>query len=346
MEISVKGYAWVRAVNILLMAILLARCGNVSQRQYEAATLPRNTFCIGLQASAEEREKYGIPAPAGESTDDIARSCPPNRAGTELTPASEGMHRGAYEQSSSVDEVNLERRGDTFRVPVRINGVITLPFILDSGASVLTIPADVALTLMRAGALLREDFIGKGRYQLANGTEEISHQVIIREVQVGRFVVKGVTAIVTAPEGEPLLGQSFLSGFASWSLDNERKMLVLRDKTSTAAISPVSSIAVPGLPAYGAIAWDKESGKRGWSWNQPTSQRAWDVALSECGASGCKVVIRTGAGVCAALATTVDGKFAGGAARRTEDDARLAAVANCQQGKAGDCIVRVSDCNR
>ncbi len=56
-------------------------------------------------------------------------------------------------------------------------------------------------------------------------------------------------------------------------------------------------------------------------------------------------MIRTGAGVCAALATTSDGRFAGGAARKTEDEARLAAMTNCQKGKAGDCTVRFSDCN-
>jgi Domain of unknown function (DUF4189) len=124
---------------------------------------------------------------------------------------------------------------------------------------------------------------------------------------------------------------------------------MFRVMSSAAAILALASIllaAAPALASYGAIAWDKESGKRGWSWNQPTAQKAAEVAISECGASGCKVVIRMGAGVCAALATTADGKFAGGAARKTKDEARLAAMTNCQKGKAGDCIVRVSDCNK
>jgi Domain of unknown function (DUF4189) len=71
-----------------------------------------------------------------------------------------------------------------------------------------------------------------------------------------------------------------------------------------------------------------------------------DEALSECGASGCKVIMLTGATQCAALATTADGRFIGAAERKTKDEARLAALANCQKGKAGDCIVRVSDCNK
>ncbi len=116
--------------------------------------------------------------------------------------------------------------------------------------------------------------------------------------------------------------------------------------TAMLALASILLAATPALAAYGAIAWDKASGKRGWSWNEPTPQKAAEVAISECGASGCKVIMRTGAGQCAALATIDTGKFVGAAARKTKDDARLAAMANCQKGKVGDCIVRVSDCNK
>lgn len=116
--------------------------------------------------------------------------------------------------------------------------------------------------------------------------------------------------------------------------------------TAMLALASILLATTPALAAYGAIAWDKQSGKRGWSWNEATAQKAAEVAISECGASGCKVIMRTGAGQCAALATIDTGKFIGAAARTTKDDARLAAMANCQKGKAGDCVVRVSDCNK
>jgi hypothetical protein len=50
--------------------------------------------------------------------------------------------------------------------------------------------------------------------------------------------------------------------------------------------------------------------------------------------------------MCAALATNESGKYAGGAARRDREAARLAALKDCQKGKAGECIVRVTDCNK
>jgi len=104
--------------------------------------------------------------------------------------------------------------------------------------------------------------------------------------------------------------------------------------------------ATPAFAGYGAIAWDRTSGKYGGTWNQATAQAAAERALSDCGATGCKVIMRTGTGQCAALATIASGKFVGAASRKTVEEARLAALSNCQKGNAGDCVVRASNCNK
>jgi Domain of unknown function (DUF4189) len=103
--------------------------------------------------------------------------------------------------------------------------------------------------------------------------------------------------------------------------------------------------ATSAVAGYGAIAWDKVSGKAGWVWNQSTPQKATEAAISKCGASGCRLVIKPTT-ACAALATTGNGKYIGAAARKTQDEARLAALTDCQKGKAGDCVVRASNCNK
>jgi hypothetical protein len=104
--------------------------------------------------------------------------------------------------------------------------------------------------------------------------------------------------------------------------------------------------AIPALAGYGAIAWDRGTGKYGVSWNQPTPRRAEEAALGECGASGCKVVGEVGPAMCGALATTADGKHAGAARRKDRDAARLAALKNCNKDQAGECTVRATDCNK
>ena len=52
-------------------------------------------------------------------------------------------------------------------------------------------------------------------------------QFVLREVQVGTHIVKDVVANVVPIEGDPLLGQSFLSRLPSWSIDNNLHVLNL-----------------------------------------------------------------------------------------------------------------------
>ena len=112
--------------------------------------------------------------------------------------------------------------------PARINDTITLPFLLDTGADNLAIPADVARTLiLRAGALRNSDLMGHRSYQIANGSEEVSPLVALREVRVGKHVVRNVTAGITPPNGDPLLGQSFLSKFGTVTVDYKDLVLIL-----------------------------------------------------------------------------------------------------------------------
>ena len=107
----------------------------------------------------------------------------------------------------------------------------------------------------------------------------------------------------------------------------------------------VQLTAVPALAEYGAIAWDKETGKRGASWHEPTAKRAAEAAIGECGTSGCKVVTSIGPRMCGALAASEDGKKVGAASRKDRDAARVAALKNCPT-TSGECTVRVTDCNK
>jgi len=113
--------------------------------------------------------------------------------------------------------------------------------------------------------------------------------------------------------------------------------------TAYALLSATPAFAAGG----GAIAWDRETGKYGASWNQPTPKRAAEASISQCGASGCKVVLNVRPKMCAALAVSGDSKKAGAAVRKDLDTARTAALASCQKNKgATDCAVKAADCNK
>ena len=133
----------------------------------------------------------------------------------------------AQTATNNAESIPLSVQGGTFVVPVLINGQITLNFTIDSGAADVSIPADVVSTLMRTGTLQVSDFVGKKTYRLADGSSVPSVTFLIRSLKVGNHVLENVTASIASAQADLLLGQSFLSRFYSWSIDNKRRVLLL-----------------------------------------------------------------------------------------------------------------------
>jgi uncharacterized protein len=129
--------------------------------------------------------------------------------------------------TTSRSEIPLQSRGGVHRLQANINGRISLEFLLDSGASDVSLPADVVLTLMRTGTIADSDFIGTRNYRLADGRVVPSLTFRIRSLRVGTFVLTDVVGSLSDTAATPLLGQSFLSRFRSWSIDNQRQVLIL-----------------------------------------------------------------------------------------------------------------------
>jgi predicted aspartyl protease len=107
--------------------------------------------------------------------------------------------------------------------------VITLNFVVDSGATDVSLPADVVMTLLRTGTMETKDFLGKQTYTLADGSTMPSTTFRIRSLRVGDTTVKNVTGGIAPVKGGLLLGQSFLRLFKSWSIDNSSETLILEE---------------------------------------------------------------------------------------------------------------------
>jgi predicted aspartyl protease len=127
-------------------------------------------------------------------------------------------------------QVQMRKLGGIFVVPVLINNTISINFAVDSGASDVSIPADVVLTLVRTGTLKEADFLGTQNYVIADGSRTPSQQFRIRSLTVGSWLVENVTGHVGAVKSPPLLGQSFLKRFGSWSMDNAQGLLLLKSE--------------------------------------------------------------------------------------------------------------------
>jgi aspartyl protease family protein len=110
-------------------------------------------------------------------------------------------------------------------VSTQINGEHTIEMVVDSGASVVTLPYEMAV---KAG-LKPKDTDPDMQLQIADGSIISGKQITIPSLRVGKFTVENVEAAVLGPEAvsaTPLLGMSFLSKFET-KIDSERGQLIL-----------------------------------------------------------------------------------------------------------------------
>jgi hypothetical protein len=134
---------------------------------------------------------------------------------------------GACAQARAED-IPLSKRGGVYEIPVEINGVITLNFVLDTGASEVGIPADVFLTLYRAGTIKDADFLPGQTYRLADGSQVNSPRFVLRSLKIGQQRIANVAASISSNIYSPLLlGQSFLEKLGAWGIDSQSQKLVL-----------------------------------------------------------------------------------------------------------------------
>jgi len=215
-------------------SIVASRPSDVGPQQQAAnpAAPPPEASAIaparGFQEIDEAKEKAPVyTSTALQSVVDPASGLTTAAASLPIGSATNTEPPALLQETQMSGRVRLQEQGGILVVPVLINSAIKLNFIVDSGSADVSIPADVVLTLMRTGSLKDTDFIGKQTYKLADGSTVPSVTFRIRSLKVGDREIENVVASVTEVEGSLLLGQTFLSRFKSWSIDNQREVLVL-----------------------------------------------------------------------------------------------------------------------
>lgn len=167
---------------------------------------------------------FSYPAPASKPR------CPPNPLSA-VTPITNNNNMlqptrpKAFAGYPSV--VQLERQGGVFEVKGLINDSISLNFIVDSGASDVSLPSDVVSVLIRSGTIQKSDFIGATQYILADGSRMPSMRFNIRSLTIGGVRVENIVGSVANENAPLLLGQSFLRKFSKWSVNTKDETLHL-----------------------------------------------------------------------------------------------------------------------
>jgi clan AA aspartic protease (TIGR02281 family) len=119
----------------------------------------------------------------------------------------------------------FQRMGGVFVLPATVNGSSTAYFIVDSGASNVQIPEELAEEMKRSGTLTEADSLGQRRFTLADGSGLQQRIVRLRSIRIGERTMENVMASVSPARSRALLGQSFLRRLSSWKIDNVRNSI-------------------------------------------------------------------------------------------------------------------------
>lgn len=112
-----------------------------------------------------------------------------------------------------------------YTLPCEING-LHLSFILDTGASAVSISLTEATFMLKNGYLEEDDITGTTNIQTAEGNIEENYIINLKEVKIGSVTLHNIQAVVSSGLDAPLLlGQSVLSQLGHWSVNDNSLVL-------------------------------------------------------------------------------------------------------------------------
>ncbi|MBM4385129.1 MAG: TIGR02281 family clan AA aspartic protease [Deltaproteobacteria bacterium] len=150
-----------------------------------------------------------VPAHARAEAERTARSESPRRTPAATVASAPGEFAASRTRGfRSGAQIKFEKQGNAMLVYVRINDAVTAPFLVDTGASDVVVPAHVADA---AGIHVTSD-TPREVYTTANGTIE-SPVVTLSSVEVGDVRVENVRGSLSDLMNVGLLGGSFFNNF-------------------------------------------------------------------------------------------------------------------------------------
>jgi len=125
-----------------------------------------------------------------------------------------------------VEIIKMHEKNGVRYIPMKINGQ-ELDFVFDTGASSICISSLEASVLVKNGTLSRSDIIGEDLFMDATGRISVGAKINLKTVQIGNKELKNVEAtVVENPNAACLLGQTVLSRFGKYTIDNQNNEII------------------------------------------------------------------------------------------------------------------------
>lgn len=136
--------------------------------------------------------------------------------------------------------INMEQDGGVYKVPCSVNGV-RMMFVFDTGASTVSLSKSMASFMQDNGALKTNDFLGKSKSQIADGSIVDVEVVNLRDFEIGGLHLNDVIATVKEGQNVPLLlGQSAIEKLGRVSIEKGR--LIIHQANANLSSTQIASL--------------------------------------------------------------------------------------------------------
>jgi clan AA aspartic protease (TIGR02281 family) len=124
----------------------------------------------------------------------------------------------AFSPPPVIVDVPLNRDRNGITLAASVNGANRVQFLLDTGASGVSLPRDLFDQLWAEGRITQADYQGEGSAVLADGRTVHGDRYLLRSLTVGKITAHNVLCSIGPAGSDPLLGLAFLNRFTSFSI--------------------------------------------------------------------------------------------------------------------------------
>lgn len=124
------------------------------------------------------------------------------------------------------DTVKLLLLGGMHYVKVKIGSVVYF-WLLDTGATDMLITKELEQKLMNEKVLTANNYLGIGKYEMANGEIDTCRKYKIDNIQIGHYSAGNIVIAVSDKARRVIAGKSLLNKFGNWMINNKENILIL-----------------------------------------------------------------------------------------------------------------------
>ena len=137
-----------------------------------------------------------------------------------------------FYSSSAQTTIEMEEDAGVYKVPCKVNG-LKLKFIFDTGASNVSLSSTVADMMLENEYLSKDDIIGSGYSQTADGGIVDHTKIRLKTIEIGGQILKNVEAVVIHGQSAPLLlGQSAIQKLGKVSISGNKLIITNNEATN------------------------------------------------------------------------------------------------------------------